>query len=189
MLTFETERLILRLLKPGDALAMELLIDDYEIAKTTLNIPHPYPKGSAESFIHFRTEVAKKGDGFSFAILEKTNRVFTGVIGLHIDKNHKKAELAYWIGKPYWSKGYVTEAANRICEFVFHDLELNRLWAAAMTKNPASSRVMKKIGMSYEGTFRQHFLKWDKYEDIEYYAMLKGDFLKKAEGKPSEKSL
>ncbi|MFD1957387.1 GNAT family N-acetyltransferase [Paenibacillus thailandensis] len=173
----ETERLLLRQLNPSDAEPMEKLINDYDIASTTLTIPYPYPKGAAESFIQYRSEVARKGGGISFAIVDKASSGFMGVIGLHVDRPHNRAELAYWLGKPYWNRGYMSEAARKAVEYGFRDLNLNRLWAAAMTRNPASSRVMEKVGMRYEGTFRQHVLKWGEYEDVAYYGLLREQFL------------
>ncbi|MCM3781781.1 GNAT family N-acetyltransferase [Neobacillus mesonae] len=173
-----TERLVLRTLEPGDAAAMETLIAEKEIASTTLNIPHPYPAGAAVKFIERRQEVIAKGEGCSFAVMDAANQVFMGVVGLHINNIHRHAELAYWIGKPYWGKGYCTEAAQRVLHFAFHELNLNRVWAAAMTRNPASSQVMKKIGMEYEGTFHQHIMKWGQYEDLDYYGILRSDYKK-----------
>ncbi|MGM0881277.1 MAG: GNAT family N-acetyltransferase [Bacillota bacterium] len=177
MPVFHTERLTLRLLEAGDAEALELLINDHDIARTTLNIPYPYPKGAAEAFIHRRTEAAQNGDGFSFAIINKESNEFMGSIGMQLDKKNNRAELGYWLGKRFWNQGYVTEGVKRIAQYGFEELKLNKIHAAAMTKNPASSNVMKKIGMQYEGTFRQHFLKWDVYEDISYYGILREDYL------------
>jgi len=178
MPVLNTERLFLRQLEAGDAEALELLINDYDIASTTLNIPYPYPEGGAEAFIIRKAEAAERGDCYSFAVISKETNAFMGSIGLQININHKRAELGYWLGKRYWNQGYVTEGAKRVAQFGFEELALNKIHAAAMTKNPASSSVMTKIGMQYEGTFRQHFLKWDAYEDIAYYSLLREDYFK-----------
>ncbi|MBD2867475.1 GNAT family N-acetyltransferase [Paenibacillus arenilitoris] len=176
MTVIHTERLTLRLLEQGDADVLERLIDDCDVARTTLNIPHPYPRGSAAAFIERRAEVAGKGDGYSFAVLDQEAGTFMGSIGMNIDNNHNRAELGYWLGTRFWNNGYMTEAAGRIVRFGFDELGLNKIVAAAMTKNPGSSGVMKKIGMQYEGTFRQHLLKWGHYEDICYYGLLREDY-------------
>lgn len=185
----KTERLLLRLLNASDVIPMEQLINDYDIASTTLAIPYPYPKGAAESFIYYRSEVARKGGGFSFAIVDRRSDEFMGVIGLHTDHTHNRAELAYWLGKPYWNQGFMTEAAARTVEYGFSELNLNRLWAAAMTRNPASSRVMEKIGMQSEGTFRQHIMKWGQYEDVTYYGLLKEEYVEAKAGAGKQISL
>ncbi|WP_240647694.1 GNAT family N-acetyltransferase [Paenibacillus nanensis] len=172
----QTSRLTLRLLKPGDAEAMETLLQEKDIASTTLGIPHPYPSGAAASFIQLRQDAAAKGDGYSFAVLDSASSAFMGVIGLHINKNHNHAELGYWIGKPYWGYGYCTEAVKGVMDFAFRELKLNRLYAAALTRNPASYKVMEKSGMKHEGVFRQHLLKWEVYEDVTHYGLLRSEY-------------
>ena len=99
-------------------------------------------------------------------------------MSLGVSKNHKRAELAYWIGQPSFGQGFATEAARRIVKFGFEDLDLNRIFAAAMTKNPGSYKVMSKIGMKQEGTFPQHVMKWGSYEDLVFYGMVKSEYLK-----------
>ncbi|WP_020617398.1 GNAT family N-acetyltransferase [Paenibacillus daejeonensis] len=172
-----TERLTLRLLELSDAEAIEALAGDKRVADTTLNIPHPYPKGSATPFIRARQEAAARGDGYSFAVTLTEGKVFLGVVGLHVSKAHNMAELAYWMGSPYWSRGYCTEAASRVVQFAFDELQVNRVFAAAMTRNPASYKVMEKIGMQLEGTLRQHIRKGEVYEDLRYYGVLRSDTL------------
>lgn len=84
--------------------------------------------------------------------------------------------MKIWLGKPYWGNGFATEAARELVRFGFEDLHLNKIWAAAMTKNPASFNVMNKIGMKLEGEFKQHTLKWGTFEDLVYYGLTKADY-------------
>ncbi|MGO4696689.1 GNAT family N-acetyltransferase [Paenibacillus sp. 2TAB26] len=178
MTVFHTDRLILRPFEAGDAEELHQLINDFDVASTTLNIPYPYPEGGAAAFIARRAEIDQEGTGYTFALIDKGNHTFMGSIGMTINNNHKRAELGYWLGKRYWNQGYATEGVKRVLQFGFEKLALNKIVAAAMTKNPASSSVMKKNGMTYEGTFRQHFLKWDVYEDIAYYSLLREEYFK-----------
>ncbi|WP_217597820.1 GNAT family N-acetyltransferase [Cohnella sp. GbtcB17] len=170
-----TDRLKLRLVEPVDAEPMELLINDKEIARTTLGIPHPYPSGAAAAFIRRRQEAAEKGEGFSFSVLDRLSETFMGIVGLRIDPAHHHAELAYWLGRAHWNQGYCSEAAQCVLRFALQDLKLHRIWAAAMTRNPASFRVMEKMGMKHEGVFRGHVLKDGAYEDLTYYALLRSE--------------
>ncbi|GIP35949.1 GNAT family N-acetyltransferase [Paenibacillus sp. J2TS4] len=170
-----TERLTLRQLELNDSEAIEKLAGEKDVADTTLNMPHPYPTGSATTFIKARHEAAVRGDGYSFAVTLTESEDFLGIVGLHVNKTHNMAELAYWIGKPYWRSGYCTEAAARVVQFAFDELELNRVFAAAMTRNPASYKVMEKIGMKHEGILRSHIRKGDTYEDLRYYGLLRSD--------------
>ncbi len=95
---------------------------------------------------------------------------------MHIVSDYNRAELAYWIGKPYWGHGYATEAVQRMMEYGFNELKLNRIWAAALARNPASSAVMQKNGMNYEGKLVQHIKKWEEYEDVVYYGMTLSEY-------------
>jgi ribosomal-protein-alanine N-acetyltransferase len=97
-------------------------------------------------------------------------------MGLVINQKHESAELGYWIGKPYWGNGYGTEAAKAVLHYGFTVLGLNRIYATHMSRNPASGRVMEKIGMKYEGCSRQHVKKWDVFEDLKMYAILKSEY-------------
>ena len=139
LLSFETERLLLRPFMPSDAAAVQLLAGNYEVAKTTLSLPHPYPDGAAELWIDFRRDAAKQGHGYTFAITNKENDFLLGSISLNITSEHRRAELGYWLGTPHWGNGYTTEAAARILQFGFNELNLNKIYAAAMVKNPASA--------------------------------------------------
>ena len=139
---YETERLILRKIQENDAELVEKYASDYEVAKTTLNIPHPYPKGSARDFIQRMLESEQEKKIFTFAIIEKELDGLIGLISLSNNKTHKHGELGYWIGNPFWNKGYGTEAAKLMLDFGFHFLDLNKIYALAFSNNPGSWRIM-----------------------------------------------
>ncbi|REE82750.1 acetyltransferase (GNAT) family protein [Paenibacillus taihuensis] len=100
-----------------------------------------------------------------------------GCISLNITSEHKRGEIGYWLGQSYWGNGYTTEALIQLVQFGFETIHLNRIWGAAMTKNPASSAVMLKAGLNHEGTFKHHIRKWDQFEDIHYYGLTREDFM------------
>ncbi|MED1300725.1 GNAT family N-acetyltransferase [[Bacillus thuringiensis] serovar konkukian] len=171
MKTIETERLILRSLQLYDALVIEKLAGDYDVAKTTLSIPNPYPKGSAKDFITHMLQAETDKKVVIFSILAKNTKKLIGVINFNLNHIHKRGELAYWIGKPYWGNGFGTEAAKALLHYGFNELHLNKIFAAAFTNNPGSWRIMEKIGMKHEGTFNQHVVKSGEPMDITYYGI------------------
>ena len=174
----ETERLILRPFQISDSETVEKLAGDKQIASTTLHIPHPYPKGGAAEWIATHEPKYLEGKGVVYAITLKNNGELVGSISLmNMVKGHQ-AELGYWVGVPYWSKGICTEAGNALLEYGFETLGLNRVHACYLSRNPASGRVMEKLGMRYEGTRRQHILKWGVYEDLELKGILRSDWKK-----------
>jgi [ribosomal protein S5]-alanine N-acetyltransferase len=169
-------RLILRAFKLNDASVVQRLAGDFAIADTTSTIPHPYPDGAAEDWISTHESVWMMDRAFHWAIVTLAASTCIGAVSLsHIDRDDNHAEIGYWIGKPYWGKGYCTEAARRVVEFAFEEMNLNRIYAYHFTRNPASGRVMQKIGMRQEGLLQQHTKRWDKYEDLALYAILKSE--------------
>ncbi|MFP3380462.1 GNAT family N-acetyltransferase, partial [Bacillus sp. SIMBA_069] len=103
-----------------------VLAGSEEVARTTLSIPHPYPEGVAEQWIESTLRAAEKGESYTFAIVKKEDEELMGCMSLLVSKSHKRAELGYWFGHPYWGQGFATEAARRIVAFGFEELGLNR---------------------------------------------------------------
>lgn len=156
---------------------VQKLAGNIKIAETTLNIPHPYEDGMAEAWIGTHRETFKEGKGVTYAIVNKSTNDLIGAIGLMINPSHRKAELGYWIGLPYWSKGYCTEASLPLIDYGFNELDLNKINSRALVTNTASWTVMEKIGMLYEGTLRQDVMKNGVAYDLKSYAILKDDYL------------
>ena len=99
-----------------------------------------------------------------------------GAISLIIELQHRKAELGYWIGIPFWGHGYATEAARAVLEYGFGPLGLNRIEAHYLAQNPASGKVMEKLGMQREGVLRQYVVKWGVADDIVMYGILSSEY-------------
>ena len=173
--TLTTQRLILRPFDIRDAPEVTRLVSDRRIADTTLNIPHPYDESMAVAWIGTHEEAAERGDRIPLAITEKGGGVL-GAVALAITHAHQRAELGYWIGVPYWRRGYATEAATAMLDHAFSTLDLRRVDAHCLTRNVGSARVMEKIGMRHEGTLRAHVLKWDVPEDVALYAILRDEW-------------
>lgn len=174
--TLNTERLILRPFELADAPEVQRLAGEREIAATTINIPHPYEDGVAEKWIASHPERFQKGEVANFAICESESGKLIGAMTLFFNLEYERAEIGYWIGKPYWGKGYCSEAARAIVRYGFEQRGLNRIFGEYMASNPASGRVMEKIGMKCEGRLRQHVKKWGELEDMIVYSILKSEF-------------
>jgi RimJ/RimL family protein N-acetyltransferase len=172
----ETERLVLRGFRAEDAGEVQRLAGDKAIASTTLRIPHPYEDGVAEKWIGTHREEFEQGKLVNFAITDRKQGYLIGAIGLTINKEYENAELGYWIGKPYWNNGYCTEAGKAVLRYGFEELGLNRIHAQHYKRNAASGHVIRATGMLYEGRLRQHIKKWNKFEDVEVYGILKAEY-------------
>ena len=174
-LTLQTKRLTLRPLVMSDAPDVHRLVGAIEIARNTLRIPHPYPDGAAEQWIGMHQNELKETDEVVFAIVVRETSEFAGVIGLE-PKHFDIAEIGYWIGVPYWGRGYASEAARAVIEYGFEQRGFNRIEAGHFVRNPASGRVMEKAGMKYEGLLRQAMKKGDEYLDVKMYSILRSEF-------------
>lgn len=174
--TVETERLRLRRPQESDGSAIEPLINDYDIANASVTIPYPYPDGEAELYLNRAQVMWDDEDRYSFIITDKETDAVMGLIFLHINHHDNSAEVGYWLGRPFWGGGYMTEALKAMLQFGFEELNLNRIQASYFSDNLASERVMEKVGMIHEGTFRQAGRKWGKYKDVSYRAILRDEF-------------
>lgn len=184
MQSFTTARLLLRPFELTDAPTIEALAGDEEVARTT-NLPHPYPPGSASHWIMAGHEAAARGLRYPFAIVRNIDHQLVGAMTLLMAPEHRRAELGYWIGRPYWGQGYATETARRVTAHAFDDLGVNKVTGRALHYNRASTRVMEKVGMFHEGTLRQDIYHWDAFEDIDVYGLLRTEYVAQRQGTPA----
>ena len=146
MPVLETKRLILRAPRLEDAKAVAALANDRRIAENTARIPHPYKVSDAEGFI----ASANKGNGnASFVIAQRDGTIIGGCGVSRLDE--PAPGLGYWLGVPYWGKGFATEAVHALIDYAFRDLDHTALHAGARVTNPASRRVLEKCGFQWTG--------------------------------------
>jgi [ribosomal protein S5]-alanine N-acetyltransferase len=171
----QTERLTLRAYSATDIPALIELAGAREVAATTLRIPHPYSEADARDFVASAHEGWLTGSELRLGITLRESCALCGGVGSRIEPDHRRAELGYWIGVPYWGNGYAKEAASAMVKYGFETLGLHRIFASHVTHNPASEKVLRKIGMRHEGCQRAHILKWGEFLDLEMYGMLASD--------------
>lgn len=159
----------------NDKHEVQELAGDKEIAATTLSIPHPYTLEDAEHWLQTKIDNYENDKEIAWAISNRDTESLLGAIGLNLDRDNESAELGFWIGKPFWGNGFVTEAARRVIEYAFSEMKLNRVEAYHMVGNDASGRVMEKLGMQYEGLHRELIKKWGDFKDVKRFAILKSD--------------
>ncbi len=170
--TLTTERLILRPFVLEDAPTVQRLAGDRAVADTTERIPHPYEDGMAEAWIATHAQQFRDRKECTFAIVLKDGQQVIGGVSLSLTMAHARGELGYWIGREFWNRGYCTEAARAVVEYGFSGLGLHRIQGRHLSRNPASGRVMAKLGMQHEGRLREHTRKWDVFEDVDLYGKI-----------------
>lgn len=173
-----TRRFILRIPLPEDAPIIARLAGDPEISRNTLDAPFPYGEDTAGDWISGVLRRVVEGTDLIFIITGRTTGVPYGVIGLmDISREHSRAKVGYWIGRPYWNQGYATEAVCAVLDYGFRVLGLNRIYAFSLTRNVASGRVLDKCSIRYEGILRRHVRKGGSFEDIAVHGILREEYL------------
>lgn len=140
----KTERLTLRAPRRRDAKAIAHFAGDRRIAENTARIPHPYTIDDAAQFI---AAVNRQNGNTTFIITFEGDLI--GACG--VEAHGSVAEIGYWLGAPYWGRGYATEAARAAIDYAFSDLGYVTLEAGARVSNPASRRVLEKCGFQWSG--------------------------------------
>lgn len=146
-----TARLVLRPLRPADAPAVAALAAEWEVARYTQRIPHPYPAGAAEAFI--AQVAADRADGHAevFAVTRRDDGTFLGNLGLEQADRPGEVEVGYWLGRPYWGAGLATEAVKAAIRYAFGFAEARAVFAEIHPDNVASRRVLEKAGLRETG--------------------------------------
>ena len=135
-------------------------------------LPYPYTEQDGKEFISAML-AANENDTFAFAIT--VNGKVIGSIGAFRQGNiHRQtAELGYYIAEEYWGKGIMTEAVKQLCDYVFSNTDIIRIYAEPFAYNIGSCRVLEKAGFQYEGTLRSNALKNGNVLDMKMYSKLK----------------
>jgi len=142
----ETKNLILRPYTLADSQLVAKLAGDIRVAETTLNIPHPYSEDLAREWISTHKNNWLNRTGISYAVILKSCSQLVGTASL-VSISGGEAELGYWIGHEFWGKGYATEAASALVHQAFEKFSISVIIAEHLSSNPASGKVMAKIGM------------------------------------------
>ncbi len=168
----KTERLILRHFEMEDADDLVRWVSDRRVAEMTSLIPHPYERSMAVEWLERVTRCDTDSGHWVFAITLVESGELIGCIGLHRLQELAIAEFGYWIGVPFWRRGYATEALKAVLRHGFETLKLRRIEAHHFTRNPASGREMEKAGMRREGTQRLRAHRMGVLRDRICYGMI-----------------
>jgi RimJ/RimL family protein N-acetyltransferase len=156
------------MLRPEHADAIQQLASDPEVAATT-RLPHPYPPGAAREFIERCAKERAEGESFVHAVVNGSTLV--GVCGLHGVQPRQTTELGFWIGRPFWGKGFATFAAGNLLDFAFGPLQLAKVTARVLETNVASRRVLEKHSFQAVGQEPHQWPHWDPTELLVVYAV------------------
>jgi RimJ/RimL family protein N-acetyltransferase len=150
-------------------------LNDQEIYDRTLRIPFPYTEKDADEWFALVAKITQQqGQPINFVIRGADDALIggCGLDGIQIGQSHR-AEIGYWLAKPYWGRGITTAVVQRVCQHAFDELGLAKITAHVFAFNAASARVLQKCGFVQEGLLREHYLKDGKLIDAWLFALLK----------------
>lgn len=134
-------------------------------------LPYPYTTQDAKEYI--TTMLASdQTKTFAFAIIAEDKVV--GSIGVFRCENihFRTAEMGYYIGEPYWGNGIMTSAVRQVCEYIFANTDIIRIFAEPFAYNIASCRVLEKAGFQFEGLLRKNAVKNGIVLDMKLYSLI-----------------
>jgi len=164
-------------IRSPDKPALLEYLNTRDIYETTLNIPFPYLEGHADLWLKRRAEQSQRiSKEVCFAILNSTGKLIGAVSADSFEPGAThQAEIGYWLARPFWGHGIMTDAVRAYVDYAFRELGVVRLMAHTLVFNRASQRVLEKNGFQLEGRFRKHLMKEGKLIDAHFYGLLKED--------------
>lgn len=148
-----TERLVLRPLELRDRARLIQLANNWKVAKNLSTMPYPYTDAAADDWLAKQAALWAGGKTVNLAVTEGGEMI--GGIGVGV-RDHDEWEMGYWLGEPYWNRGYVSEAARALRDYAFCELKLDRIVAGHYPDNHASGAILAKLGFRYtKETMRQ----------------------------------
>jgi ribosomal-protein-alanine N-acetyltransferase len=171
-LLIKTKLFTLRPYRPGDLESLVRHINDKEIVRYMLSVPHPYTEKHGKAWIRMTRNIARRKIPTSIEYAIEIDGEVVGGGGIMNIHDHK-AEIGYWLGRAYWGRGIMTGVVKEITKYCFNELGLRRIYARTMIPNKASIRVLEKAGFKYEATMRKSVKRRRRFIDVNLYARVR----------------
>ncbi|MEM8811708.1 MAG: GNAT family N-acetyltransferase [Pseudomonadota bacterium] len=152
-----TKRLLLAVPSPREAKGIAAIADNPRVAAMLATMPHPYSVDDALTWIARCRDDREDGNGFAIYLRDRPDAVI-GACGFGRSDGEETPELGYWLGEPYWGRGFATEAAQAVVDFAFETSCFDAIACACRVTNPASRRVIEKCGFQYRDASMFHSL-------------------------------
>jgi ribosomal-protein-alanine N-acetyltransferase len=172
----ETPRLILRELVAQDAEAVFRVRGDYEVTKYNIGNAYQRPEQAVDLIAAIAQAYQEKAE-LRWGITLKSDDTVIGMCGFNYwMRPDSRASVGYDLARAYWGQGIMTEAIRAVIAFGFERMNLNRIEADADARNPASGRVLEKVGFRREGIQREQFFENDTFNDLMLFALLRREY-------------
>ncbi|MDW8444750.1 MAG: bifunctional GNAT family N-acetyltransferase/(deoxy)nucleoside triphosphate pyrophosphohydrolase [Acetobacteraceae bacterium] len=174
-----SERLCLRPIRAEDAATLHRLLNDWDVARHLGSVPFPYPRADLEAWIARTRAEREAGRAWHLAIATREDDRLIGAAGL-TREDRRTARLGYWIGRPFWRRGYAREAASRLVRHAFDDLGFDQLTAYVADDNDASVRVLAHLGFRFTHEAEHDFLSRGGAFPVRWFRLTRGEALRAA---------
>lgn len=156
-----------------DAPALAKLINNKKVQDNLRDgLPFPYGEEDAKAFLS-AVLASDPDQNLAFAI-EADGELIGSISATRCANIHfRTAELGYYLGEPYWGKGFATEAVRQICDYIYRNTDIIRIFAEPFAYNTASCRVLEKAGFQLEGLLRSNAVKNGRILDMKMYARIR----------------
>lgn len=178
--TLETKNLILRKIQKNDyKTAFKNYCSDEDVTDYVLWEVHKNEEETKELFSLWMN-MYEEEDTYKWVIVYKENNEVIGMIDAFKKlMKYDTVEIGYCLGKKYWNNGIMTEALKEVIRFMFEECNAETIYAEYLENNPASGKVMKNVGMKYDGKLRSRILdRFNRRNDLISYSIIKKEYFK-----------
>ncbi|MCU0960382.1 MAG: GNAT family N-acetyltransferase [Pirellulaceae bacterium] len=157
-------------IRRADEPAFLALLNDPDMSRFTCRLPYPYTREAFEKWIGIVTAAAAEyGEPIHWAIRNAAGELIGGIGFDNLIKGHR-AEIGYWLAKPYWGRGIMSSVVAKACQVAGREWNLVRITALVFENNLASVRVLEKCGFEREARLRKYFSRDGEFSDAFLYA-------------------
>lgn len=175
--TLETPRLLLREIVDTDADAIFLIRGDIEVTRHNTGAPYTDIKEARDLIKNMAWNYSDLHELRWGIALKNDPAWLIGMCGYNYwIRKDERASLGYDLAYAHWGQGIMTEALRAIIGFGFTRMKLHRVEADVSAENPASARVLEKLGFKFEGRLREQYWDWGEFHDLLLYSLLAREF-------------
>lgn len=161
-------------IRPSDKSAFIKHLRDKGIYDNTFRVPYPYTEADADWWIKYVAEAAQRqGRPLHWAIRKNADLIGCCALDDVVLGESHRAEIGYWLARPFWGQGIMTAVVRTACELAFRELGLIKITAVIFEFNHGSARVLEHCGFELEGRLRKHYRKDEKILDALLYGRIK----------------
>jgi ribosomal-protein-alanine N-acetyltransferase len=174
--TINTNRLSLRAITADDVDDFYAIYSNLEVMRYWSTPPLP-DRDAASKLISEIHESFERHEILKWGIALRSDHTLIGSVTLfHLDFTHRRAEIGYALGRPFWGKGYMQETLKAVLSYAFEELNLHRIEADVDPRNTASVKTVERLGFRREGYLRERWQVNGEIQDAYFYGLLRPEW-------------